>query len=369
MLVALLSGCPSEAEPTKVAATEPATKPTTAATPTAETTDDSSPTEPAIAWASDVHTLNESERAPKGPSHERAVIPDRAYASNTLIAVRRLVYRVHFLVPKSFREHRTLVRPPAGELTLDVSNDRLRAHFTGPAWPLREGTQVRLRRDTLGVYVFDGSGGRQLSPGQLALWFEGRGSPRATHASVRVRRETGKVAPGPGELVCALLAEWTGQARDNVMRRCIHGALPPGFAFGPWRAELTAVVPMELPASQMRADELDPPTLPRPTNIRPVLASHEMAQIQPLRAQPGDVPSDTPPGEDTTLTITNHNDARALVCAAGVPVAWIDGNTEGVIHGLATGRHMIGALRAFGGLSLTRRAVQVPGELTLRALP
>ncbi len=321
--------------------------------------------EPTTTWATAVKPASPPTAVTVKP-HERAVIPDRAYSGSSRIAVRRLVYRVHFLVPKTFREHRTLVRPPAGELTLDVSNDRLRARFAGPAWPVQEGTEVRLRRDTLGVYVFDGGGGRQLSPGQLALWFEGRGKP-GLQSTVRVRRETGRVAPGPGELVCALLAEWTGQPRDAVMRRCSHGALPPWFAFGPWRAELTAVVPMELPASQMRGDELDPPTLPAPSTTRAVLAATEVGQIQPLR-----VTADSPPLRATSapshtgLRVINQSDSRALVCAAGIPVAWVDAHHEGVIEGLQVGRHMVGALRPFGGLAGTRRPVEIPGLMTLR---
>jgi len=328
-------------------------------------------------WASGVKPLA-AARPPGHTLHERAVMPDRAYANSSLISVRRLVYRVHYLVPKSFRETRTLVRPPAGELTVDVSNDRLRARFFGSTWPVQEGTEIRLRRDTLGVYAFDGNGGRQLSPGQLAMWFEGRGTP-GVRATVRVRRETGRIAPGPGELVCALLAEWTGQPRDSVMRRCVSGGLPPWFAFGPWRAELTAVVPLELPASQMRGDELSPPDLKDPNAVRAVLASNELALIRPLRplsadlsaphtlpegsAEPGDGGSATRP----ILRLVNEADARALVFAAGIPLAWIDAHSEGDVVGLQPGRHMVGALRAFGTLAITRRPVEVPGTLALGA--
>lgn len=349
-----MSGC--------LAADEPPQK---AARPSPEMrADRAPPIDPVPNWANAVHSRAETSRSTRLP-HERAVMPDRAYSGSSLIAVRRLVYRVHFLVPKTFREHRTLVRPPAGELTVDVSNDRLRARFSGPAWPVHEGAQVRLRRDALGVYVFDGSGGRQLSPGQLALWFEGRGTP-GVQANIRVRRETGRIAPGPGELVCALLAEWAGQPRDAVMRRCSNGALPPWFAFGPWRAELTAVVPMEMPASEMRGDELDPPTLLSAPSTRPVLASTELAEIHPMPSTKDDVRADPPLRGPASLRVINQAESRALVCAAGIPVAWIDGHSEGVVTGFAPGRHMIGALRPFGGLALTRRPVDIPGDVTLR---
>jgi len=350
-----VGGCPSAND-------HPAPSPKRAASAVSDgphTPDDATPR-----WAEAVRAPQEGDRS-RAVIHERAVMPDRAYSGSSLIAVRRLVYRVHFLVPKTFREHRTLVRPPAGELTIDVSNDRLRARFSGPAWPVHEGSQVRLRRDTLGVYVFDGSGGRQLSPGQLALWFEGRGTP-GVHASVRVRRETGRIAPGPGELVCALLAEWTNQPRDAVMRRCSNGALPPWFAFGPWRAELTAVVPMEVPASLMRGDELDPPALPPAPNLRPVLAGSEVSAIRPLAATDADLHDIASAIGTTSLRVVNQTDSRALMCAAGIPIAWIDGNSEGVVTDLKAGRHMIGALRPFGGLGLTRRPLAVPGEVTLR---
>lgn len=328
-------------------------------------------------WASDVKPLPAPRRSGRA-LNERAVMPDRAYANRSLITVRRLVYRVHYLVPKSFRETRTLVRPPAGELTVDVSNDRLRARFFGPTWPVPEGAEIRLRRDTLGVYAFDSNGGRQLSPGQLAMWFEGRGTP-GVRATARVRRETGRVAPGPGELVCALLAEWTGQPRDSVMRRCVSGGLPPWFAFGPWRAELTAVVPLELPASQMRGDELSPPDLKESNAVRSVLAGNELALIRPLRPASAEFsarhplsqalgePADDEATRQPILHLVNETDARALVFAAGIPLVWIDAHSEGDVVGLQQGRHTVGALRAFGTLAITRRPVEVPGTLTLRA--
>src|SRR5262249_39123587 len=149
--------------------------------------------------------------------------------------------------------------PSPGELHIDVSEDRLRARFTGAAWPIDDGSEVRLRADTPGVYLFDGSGGRPLGPGHLGSWFMGDEGAQFSRVPITLRLDPGPIAEGPSELIGALLAEWTGQPRGELERQCGGGMVPQGFRFGAWIADLTAIVPMTLPRSVLRADAANPP--------------------------------------------------------------------------------------------------------------
>ncbi len=190
------------------------------------------------------------------PRVERAPAPDTAFASDEPVVARRVVYRVRIGVPGILGEPFVDIAVPAAELYLDVSVDRLRARFVGPGWPLHEGAEVRLRGDSPGAYVFDGAGGRSLEPGALAAWFEG-GDPRPGPRAY-VRRDTGvddDDGPLPGPLVCALVAEWAGVPRSSVGARCGNAA-PIAFRAGAYRAERTADVPLTLPRSALRADEV-----------------------------------------------------------------------------------------------------------------
>ena len=117
------------------------------------------------------------ELAPSAEEEERwevheAFVADGDYDAPTPEAARRVVYRVTLWVPRSLGVADDDVPSPTAELFVDVSQDRLRARFAG-SWPVPAGSEVRLRRDEPGVYVFDGEGGRSLGPGQLAQWFEG----------------------------------------------------------------------------------------------------------------------------------------------------------------------------------------------------
>lgn len=285
-----------------------------------------------------------------------AALADGDYDDDRAERVRRLVYRVSFVVPPAFRHARRAIRPVSGELHLDVAHDRLRATFVGPGWPIHDGAQVRLRADVPGVYVFDGDGGRWLGPGQMAMWFEGK--PVGTvRSSVRIRREFGKLdADGPGVLVCALLAEWTNQPREQLEPRCRGGSLPPGFRFGPWRAEITAVVPMELPRRALRADQADPPLpIAAPTGA-PVLAEAERARLEPRRGDP-----DAPLGQ---LWLENTSPTRLIIIAQGIPVAWLDSGRKLRLDGLMPGMYRIGAIRPFGILNQAPRSETVPGTLS-----
>jgi len=295
------------------------------------------------------------------------------------IDIRRLVYRVSFIVPPAFQERRTALSPPVGELHVDVSEQRLRARFVGPGWPVDEGAELRLREDVPGVYLFDGQGGRSVGAGQLASWFEGRADGRS-RSRVRVNREFSarrrKQTVGPllGVRVCSLLAEWTNQDREEIERRCRRGIVPPGFRFGPWSADLTAIVPMELPRYAMRADEVDPPDPTEHVPGRSMLDALTLARLAPHRAAPSKQPTPQDPLQDplqparaqpAALRVHNNSVTRVVLLAQGVPIAWVDAGESFDIVGLSPGTYRVGALRPLGLLRMAPREVQVPGELKI----
>jgi hypothetical protein len=287
-----------------------------------------------------------------------AVMSDEVEASDDPVVVARLVYRASFYVPASFRDRRVGVRAPAGELHIDVSENRLRARFIGPGWPVPEGSEVRLRPDLPGVYLFDSRGGRSLGAGQLAAWFEGREAHKA-EALVGVARDYSTAAqkPLPTDLVCALLAEWSNQEREALAYRCKDGSVPPGFRVGPWSGELTAVVPMSVTRRALRADEVDPPTAIAARQSGVLLEPAALAQLPVSRALAG-----TAPG---SLVIDNHTDARAIMLAQGVAVGWVEAGESLQLDGLQPGLYLIGAIRPLGILRMAPKLVRVPGHLVI----
>ncbi len=292
-------------------------------------------------------------------------MPDHEYEREGELPVRHLVYRVGFVVPPELRGNRPMLAAPAGELHVDVGHERLRARFVGPGWPVDEGTEIRLRADVPGVYLFDGQGGRPLAPGQLAAWFQGRESGR-TKGGVRVRRENGPGGDGPGELLCALLAEWTHQDRQDVLPRCAGGSLAPGFRFGLWAAELTAIVPLSVPRSKLRADAGDPPPKISALPGRAILEPSELSRLPASRAR-FDLhlpPVDASAG-DGALDVINATDARVIVIAQGVPVGWVRAQSRASFSGFTPGYYYVGAVRPFGQPAMRAALTRVPGTLQL----
>jgi hypothetical protein len=287
-----------------------------------------------------------------------AVMSDEVEGTDELVFAGRLVYRVSFTVPPAFRDNRAVVQAPAGELHIDVSMSRLRARFVGPGWPVDDGAEVRLRADLLGGYLFDGRGGRSLGAGQVAAWFEGR-EGGDSHTRVAVRREYGPEPerPVPGELVCALLAEWGRQKRANLAHLCSAGLLPPGFRVGPWNGELTAIVPMELPRRTLRADEGDPPRKIAALDARVWLEPAVIGRLVPAR--PVDEPA------PAALVVENRTDTRAIVLAQGVAVGWVGPGQSLRIDGFSPGFYRIGAIRPLGVLRMRPRLVRVPSTIEI----
>jgi hypothetical protein len=286
---------------------------------------------------------------------------DRDFAGEEQVEARRLVYRVRLRIPRSLGEGHAAVHQPAAELYLDVSSDRLRARFVGTGWPVPEGSEIRIRRDAPGAYVFDGRGGRPLGPGQMAHWFEG-GRPRGT-PSYRVAPPPLDEQSGPGDLVCRLVAEWTGEGPTTVARRCGEGGSTPSFRVGLWLATRTADVGVRLPRRSLRADHLDPPSPPAEAeHAHAYLTEASMRQLQRIRGAHGEPADDAP---ERGLVVVNRGPTRIIVTVRGTPIGWIDAGHEHPFPDIPRGSYQVGALRPFGLLAAGKRPLVVPGRVLL----
>ena len=296
---------------------------------------------------------------------EPAVHADTEYGTDAPVVARRYVYGVRMAVPGGLGDGGEGVTVPAAELYVDVSHERLRARFVGRGWPVPAGSEVRLRRDRPGVYVFDGVGGRPLAPRELASWFEGgevtrRGPPLRVLPTWGLPQRRRQPEPDdeeePGELVCALLAEWSAEPWENVMRRCERGA-PHLFRIGFWRGEQTAGVPVDLVRSAMRADEQRPPAQIPDEPSRAFLEPEALSRLPPSRATAE--PSEDAPAEG--LRVRNQSATRAIVTVDGIAIGWVDAGAEGWFVGLRPGTHEVGAIRPLGAVVQRGRLVLVPG--------
>jgi hypothetical protein len=305
------------------------------------------------------------------PPIVRAPEPDDAYASDDPVPARRYVYRVQLRFPGMLEE--APFASSAAELFVDVSEDRLRARFVGPGWPVEAGSVVRLRGHTPGVYLFERAGARSIGPGAMAAWYEG-GPRMRTRPVLAVRREVPR--PGrrgapprpvpPGALVCALLAEWTNELRENVIRRCQHGA-PVGFRVGPWHADRTADVPVELPRRALRADEADPPARVVRTTSRAFLEPSALVHVEEMQRPPPHLPRQDEHRPPEGLEFVNEGNARVLVTVESVAIGWVDPHESGLFIGLRPGTYRVAALRPLGAVVIQPRIVVVPGRTILRA--
>jgi hypothetical protein len=329
-------------------------------------------TESSFAWASQVgrSVLPQSTPSARDMKIEPATLADNAYAGKELVVVRRLVYRVAYLVPAALREHKPPVLSPAGELHIDVAADRLRARFVGPGWPVDDGSEVRLRADVPGSYLFDGDGGRPLGPGRLAHWFQG---DAALHGRVEVdvRKDPNAASEdGPGDLLCAFLAEWSHTPRDDMTARCA-GSLPPGFRYGPWIADLTAIVPLTLPRFVLRADAGFPPDPLATAPAHALFEARDLVRLPPSPAR--NVPEGSPNtpaavGGDV-LSIDNRGSARVAIVVQGVTIGWVKPHSVGSFSGLVPGDYHIAALKPLGAVVMPSTLTHVPAELLLGKPP
>lgn len=298
---------------------------------------------------------------PRPPELAAAAVRDLPPTVTAPIEARRFVYRVRLAVPQGVGQIAESAPIPAAELIVDVSHDRLRARFEGAGWPIEPGSEVRLRRDSPGVYVIDSHGGQPLEGGRLADWFEG--GTRRPGPPLSIRRDAAARGDIPGALVCALLAEWAGEPRDDVMPRCELGA-PSGFRMALWRAERTADVPLSLTHADLRADEVGAVVPPRDVQRR--FLEPEAVTTLHGHVGPDDevTPSDEPP-PDAGLLVENRSDTRLIVTVEGVPLGWLSPGDQGAFPSLPAGRYHIGALRPLGNIALRARRVEVPGHIVI----
>ena len=326
----------------------------------------------------------------------RTVVPaidiDRAYDRGGQTTARRLVYRLDLHIPTGFGAGQPSIARPSAELTVDLTRDRLRARFDGDGCALAPGTEVRLRGDQRGTYVFDADGGRPLPPGRLAGFFEGGDALLRQPPPLRIEPAEVGEGEGPGTLLCALLAEWSGVDRDELAHRCGSAGSPVRFRVGPWYAERTADVGIEVAVNSLRADHVDPPTgaiapnrgrptfevgswLRRPTGPPSLAAAAGPSGGSATAAGDGPQPGPDPPipsgrgtdlQDEPVLVVTNASSTRMAIVASGVPVAWLESGETGYFVAPAAASYRIGALRPLGRIALWSRNVTVPGDVRIR---
>lgn len=291
-----------------------------------------------------------------------AFVTDEAYAAGPPVLAQRMVYRMTFRVPANQGIPERAIPGLVAELYVDVDRDRLRARFAGTGWPVDPGSEVRLRADQPGVYVFDGDGGRSLGPGQLAHWFEG-GRPRRS-PGFRIKSPPAEEQVGAGPLLCRFLAEWAAAAPDALARRCGEGGSPPSFRVGLWRGERTADVTVRLPRQELRADHLSPPPPMRARSTHAFLSDEVLSRLPQERRR--DLEEDRAAFvAEAGLWVTNQASNRIIVTVRGSPIGWADAHETVHFPSVRPGVYRVGAVRPFGLQAARARAMQVPGGIRL----
>lgn len=313
-------------------------------------------TGPEVAPSLDPAVIAPEDSETGGPYKiESSHASDEAFARGPLVSARRMVYRVTLHPPAAFQGRTGPIPPTTGELVIDVSAERLRARFQGPVWPVASGSEVRIRSDVAGAYLFDGEGGRHLGPGQLASWFEG--DARVSPAPIALRIDEPEEPPPPGLLVCRFLAEWTGQSVDVMQRRCGEGGAPIQFRAGIFGGMRTADVLLQLDPTELRADHRRPPERPKPSD-RLLVSSALLPRIEPFHLRPSDEPV-------PVFEARNDGPSRALVMVQGIALGWLPPGTAFEAIGLRPGCYRMGVLRPFGAPIRKPERVCVPGTLLI----
>ncbi|MCS6858558.1 MAG: hypothetical protein NZM37_12650 [Sandaracinaceae bacterium] len=286
---------------------------------------------------------------------------DSAYEGEGIIPARRYVYRVRLILPASLGEAKELV-PLSTELVIDASADRARIRLDGPGWPLETPCEIRLRADLPGLQLKSPSGKSFFPPRSFAEWFDGakpKGSP-----PLSIRRDPNAPHQSQGDLICAFLAEWAGEDRDAVARRC-GGKVPFAFRLGPWRGECTAELPLFLPKQELRADFAPsftpPPSPPGMTFLEP----SALARIGHSN------PSNSMELQNATdvLIVQNESDSKVILVVEGTPVAWVAAHSRLTLKGIPQGWYRVGLLRPLGDAMGFPRPVHIPSRLHVRNHP
>jgi hypothetical protein len=165
-------------------------------------------------------------------------------------------------------------------------------------------------------------------------------------------------------LLCRLLAEWSNQPPEPLARRCGKGGSLPNFRIGPWSAERTADVAVELPRRALRADEKAPPGPIAARSSATFLAPRHLSRLEPRYRKPHYAPPDGAPDEG--LVVINDGRSRVIVVVGGVPIGWVDRGARVTFAGLKErGIYRLGAMRPLGLPALTARSITLPATLSL----
>lgn len=324
------------------------------------------------------------ERAPAAPSPVAPVIVEEAtitgdrrvvirpaarldeHDGDRPVRVKRLVYRFVPHLPWSLGNGRTELLPPTGELTIDVAGGRLRARFVGNGFPVDDGSEVRLRSDMPGVYVFDAAGGRPEGTGQLAAWFQSGPGARTVELKVRTSAQD---EPTTIDLVCRFFGEWAGTSIAAVRRSCSADGLPVRFRFGPYQVERTAEAWIDVPERALRADHIDPPR--NLVHVRRVdfHTREELGLIAPSPEEPLEHrrrPDEPEVVVTDGLATENRTGARVLVVVDGVALGWLDPGERATFEGIPAGGHLVGGMMPLGGVTKRSYRYPLPGFFVLQ---
>lgn len=137
------------------------------------------------------------------------------------------------------------------------------------------------------------------------------------------------------------------------------------FRMGPWWAERTADVPVDLPRSALRADHHDPPGPVADRGSRAFVEPALLARLEPSRRRRQNAadPDEEPPTEG--IRVRNESRSRIVVTASGVPLGWVESGATGTFGGLREGQHVIAAMRPLGHLAWRPHGVTLPATITV----
>jgi hypothetical protein len=288
--------------------------------------------------------------------------PDTEFTDDTPVEAHRVIYRFRTNVPAMFGRGIESVPRAATELLLLVTPDRIRAQFSGPAWPVHAESEVRVRGDRPGAYVFDGAGGRPLGPGQMAHWFDG-GPPRR-HVRVWLRIDEARSEADIGSMICRFLAEWTSSSVDALTAQC-SGGVPRWIRIGPYVGDRTADVEVMVQRRQLRADHEEPPEpIAGPTSwLYHTPATYR--RMAPRPRPPARIEQPEPPADLRGLRVQNLGSVRMVVTLDGTPLGSVDAGAEVDFPDVPDGVFMVGGMRSLGGLAAPVRLARVPGVVAM----
>ncbi len=288
--------------------------------------------------------------------------PDPEFAGGASIEARRVVYRFHTQIPAMFGAGIESVPRAATELLLLVTPDRLRARFSGPAWPVHPESEVRVRGDRPGSYVFDGAGGRPLGPGQMAHWFDG-GPPRR-HGRVWLRVDPPRNEVDVGSMICRFLAEWASASVDSLIAQC-GGGVPRWIRLGPYTGDRTADVEVMVQRRQLRADHEEPPPRIAAAASWPYHSPATYRRMLPRPRPPQRIEQPEAPADLRGLRVRNLGPVRMVVTLDGTALGSVDAGAEADFPDVPDGVFLVGGMRPLGGLAATPRLARVPGVVAM----